>query len=191
MVVLVDDAHWADLPSVQFPGFLARRLDSARALVIIAIRPAEPGADDVIDDILAAEELTLLRPGNLSGVAAAELVGGDAHDEFCAACHAVTAGNPLSVRELLRVPAAVNVRPEAGNAASVADSGPDAIRWYVAGRVRRRTPEVQAVARAVAVRGDDTPVAVVAEQAGLPGAGTLAAAQKLTRLWTFERAGPC
>ncbi len=194
LVVLVDDAQWADLPSLQFLGFLARRLDSARALVTIAIRSAEPGADELIDDLLAAEELTLLRPKNLSGVAVAELVrrelGEDAHDEFCVACHAVTAGNPLFVRELLRVLAADQVRPEAVNAASVADSGPDAIRWYVAGRLRRQTPEVQAVARAVAVLGDDTPVAVVADQAGLPWSETSAAAQKLTRLGIFERADP-
>jgi DNA-binding CsgD family transcriptional regulator len=194
LVVLVDDAQWADLPSLQFLGFLARRLDSARALVVLTIRPVEPGADEVIDDILAAEELTLLRPKNLTGGAVAELVrrelGEDAHDEFCVACHAVTAGNPLFVRELLRVLAADDVRPEAANAASVADSGPDAIRWYVAGRLRRQTPDIQAVARAVAVLGDDMPVAVVAEQTGLPWSDTAVAAQKLTQLGIFERADP-
>jgi DNA-binding CsgD family transcriptional regulator len=194
VVVLVDDVQWADLPSLQFLGFLARRLDSVRVLVAVTLRSEERGDDGLVDDILAAEDPTLLRPKNLSARAVAGLVRGalgpDAHDEFCAACHAVTGGNPLFVRELLRVLAANGVRPDAERAAAVASAGPDAIRWYVAARLRRQAPDVQAVARAVAVLGDDTALALVAEQAGLTVPETAAAAQKLVRHGVFERAEP-
>ncbi|MGW5718759.1 helix-turn-helix transcriptional regulator [Amycolatopsis sp. NPDC003865] len=193
-VVLVDDVHWADLPSLRFLGFLARRLDAFAALVVVTTRTAEQDEEGPADDLLTADDLTLLRPGNLSGAAVAELVrrelGPDAHDEFCAACHTLTGGNPLFVRELLRVLATDGVRPTADRAAAVAAAGPDAIRWHVTARLRRQPPPVRAVARAVAVLGDDAALAEVAEQAAVPAPEVLAAARRLTHEGIFDRADP-
>ncbi|MEU7790560.1 AAA family ATPase [Amycolatopsis sp. NPDC049159] len=193
-VLLVDDVHWADLPSLRFLGFLARRLDSCAALVVVTTRSADHGEDGLADDLLATDELTLLRPRNLSGRAVAELVrrelGPDAHEEFCAACHALTGGNPLFVRELLRVLATDGVRPTAEGAAAVAAAGPDAIRWYVTARLRRQPLPVRAVARAVAVLGDDAALAEVAGLAGVPAPEVVAAARRLTREGIFDRADP-
>jgi DNA-binding CsgD family transcriptional regulator len=193
VVVLVDDAQWADLPSLQFLGFLVRRLESVRVLVAVTVRQAEHGDHGLVDDLLAADPI-LLRLRNLSATAVAALVrrelGADAHDDFCAACHAVSGGNPLFVRELLRVLVADGVRPDAERAAAVAAAGPDAIRWYVAARLRRQPPEVRAVARAVAVLGDDVALAVVAEQAHLTVPEAAAAAQTLAGQGIFECADP-
>lgn len=193
VVLLVDDAQWVDLPSLQFLGFLVRRLESVRVLVAVSVRHAERGDHGLVDDLLAADP-TLLRLRNLSAVAVAELVrrelGADAHDDFCAACYAVTGGNPLFVRELLRVLVADDVRPDAERAAAVAASGPDAIRWYVAARLRRQPPAVRAVARAVAVLGDEVALPVVAEQAHLTVPEAAAAAQALTGQGIFESADP-
>ncbi|KDN18708.1 ATP-binding protein [Amycolatopsis rifamycinica] len=193
-VLLVDDVHWADLPSLRFLGFLARRLDSCAALLVVTTRSADHGEDGLADDLLAADDLTLLRPRNLSGRAVAELVrrelGPDAHEEFCAACHALTGGNPLFVRELLRVLVTDGVRPTADGAAAVAAAGPDAIRWYVTARLRRQPPHVRAVARAVAVLGDDVALAEVAAQAGVPAAEAASAAARLTHEGIFDRADP-
>ncbi|MEV7037779.1 AAA family ATPase [Amycolatopsis sp. NPDC051061] len=193
-VLLVDDVQWADIPSLRFLGFLARRLDSFGTLVVITTRSADHGEDGLVDDILTVDELTLLRPKNLSRIAVAELVrrelGTDAHEEFCAACHAVTGGNPLFVRELLRVLVTDGVRPTAEGAASVAAAGPDAIRWYVTARLRRQPPPVRAVARAVAVLGNDVALAEVAEQARVPVPEAAAAAQRLLHEGIFDRADP-
>jgi DNA-binding CsgD family transcriptional regulator len=194
LVLLVDDAQWGDSPSLRFLGFLARRLDSVAVLVIIATRAAEHDEDGLLEDILAADELTLLRLKSLSGQAVTTLVrrelGPDAHDEFCAACHAVTSGNPLFVRELLRVLLADNVRPDSAGVSSVAKVGPDAVHWYVAARLRRQPAEVRGVARAVAVLGNDTALALVAGQAGLSLPAAAAASEKLTRFGIFDRVDP-
>ncbi|TDV43118.1 ATP-binding protein [Actinophytocola oryzae] len=193
VVVLVDDAQWADLPSLQFLGFLVRRLESLRVLVAATVRHAEHGDHGLVDDLLAADP-TLLRLRNLSAAAVTELVrrelGSEAHDDFCAACYAVTGGNPLFVRELLRELAADDVRPDAERAEAVVAAGPDAIRWHVAARVRRQPPAVRAVVRAVAVLGDEVALPVVAEQADLTVPEAASAAQTLTGQGIFESADP-
>ncbi len=44
LVLLVDDAHWLDSPSARFLSYLADRLEDAPILVVVALRPDEPGA---------------------------------------------------------------------------------------------------------------------------------------------------
>ncbi len=44
-MIAVDDAHWADRPSLRFLAFLARRLERTGLLVVLASRRAEPGAE--------------------------------------------------------------------------------------------------------------------------------------------------
>ncbi|MGH3768464.1 MAG: ATP-binding protein [Pseudonocardiaceae bacterium] len=194
VVVLVDDAQWVDLPSLQFLGFLARRMDSVAVTVIITTRPGQHGDGGFLHDILVAEDATLLEPQNLSISAVAELVrrelGPDADDEFCAACQATTTGNPLFVRELLRVLVTGNVRPDATAAAAVEAAGPGAIRRHVIARLQRQPEHAQLVARAVAVLGDDTDLALVACQANLPRPATADAAESLNRCGIFERVDP-
>ncbi|MBV9607458.1 MAG: helix-turn-helix domain-containing protein [Solirubrobacterales bacterium] len=92
LAVLVDDAHWVDLPSAQALLFAFRRLVADPIAVVIAAREDEPslldGADLHTHQIggLSAEEAAALLPG-LSAAAAERL-----HDN--------TAGNPLALLEL-------------------------------------------------------------------------------------------
>ncbi|MFC0064985.1 AAA family ATPase [Umezawaea endophytica] len=194
LVVVVDDAQWADLPSMRFIGFLARRLESLPVLVVVATRAAEHEDGGLLDDVLTTDVCLLLPLRNLSAAAVTDLVrrelGEAASDAFCAACHATTAGNPLFVRELLRVLVANEVSPDAAGAGSVEAAGPDAIRRHVAARLRRQPGEVQRVARAVAVLGDDTALVVVAEQSGVTPEVVVMSAERLTRHGIFERADP-
>ena len=44
LVLLVDDAQWADERSLRFLHFLARRLEGLPILLLIAVRTFEPGA---------------------------------------------------------------------------------------------------------------------------------------------------
>ena len=39
LVLSVDDAQWADEPSLQFLGFLARRVEALPVLLLVATRP--------------------------------------------------------------------------------------------------------------------------------------------------------
>ncbi|MET0132367.1 MAG: AAA family ATPase [Kibdelosporangium sp.] len=194
LVIMVDDAQWADLPSLQFLGFLARRLESVAVTVVIATRAGEHEDSGLLDDILATDDCVLLELKSLSVAAVAELVrrelGPGASDVFCAACHGTAIGNPLFVRELLRVLVGDNVSPDAAGAASVDAAGPDAIRRYVAARLRRQPEDVQRVARAVAVLGDETALPLVAEQAGVSSGAAAVATDRLTQHGIFERADP-
>ena len=53
LLVVVDDAHWADAPSLRFLDALARRVEDLPVLLAIAARPAEPGAEQALLDGLA------------------------------------------------------------------------------------------------------------------------------------------
>lgn len=52
LLLTVDDAHWVDAASLQWLGFLARRIDGLPAVLIVAFRPGshleprERGAED-------------------------------------------------------------------------------------------------------------------------------------------------
>ncbi|MFD4636173.1 ATP-binding protein [Lentzea sp. NPDC058436] len=191
LVLVVDDAQWADPSSMRFLGFLARRLDSVPVLLVVATRGGEHDDGGLLDDVLAAEDCAHLRLRSLSASGVARLVRGTvsgADDEFYAACHVTTAGNPLFVRELVRVLAEDE---GAGDAASVvASAGPDAVRGHVEARLRRQPEEVRRVAHAVAVLGDDTALALVAEQAGVDVTAAAVGAERLVRHGFFGTADP-
>ncbi|MFD5830530.1 ATP-binding protein [Lentzea sp. NPDC060358] len=191
LVLVVDDAQWADPSSMRFLGFLARRLDSVPVLLVLATRGGEHDDGGLLDDVLAAEDCAHLRLRGLSAAGVAKLVAGavsGADDAFYAACHATTAGNPLFVRELVRVLAESG---GAGDSAAVVTSaGPDAVRGHVEARLRRLPDEVRRVARAVAVLGDDTALALVADQAGVGVAVAADAAERLVRHGLLTTADP-
>src|SRR5581483_12150022 len=45
LVLLVDDAQWADGPSLRFVAYLAERVADLPIALILSMRPGEPGAD--------------------------------------------------------------------------------------------------------------------------------------------------
>ena len=67
LLVVVDDAHWADAPSLRFLDALARRVEDLPVLLAVAARPAEPGAEqELLDGLATAPATRLLRPSPLS-----------------------------------------------------------------------------------------------------------------------------
>src|SRR3954470_655563 len=104
LVLAVDDAHWADPPSLRWLAYLARRLEGLPVLALVAVRSGEPPSEPrLLDDLLAEPRALLLRPRPLGPEAAAAVVReriGDAAPEFCAACHDATGGNPFLLEAL-------------------------------------------------------------------------------------------
>src|SRR4029453_7757903 len=44
IALAVDDAHWADAPSLRFLAYLVNRVEELPVLLVVAARPEEPGA---------------------------------------------------------------------------------------------------------------------------------------------------
>lgn len=178
-LIVLDDAHWADRPSLRFLAFLSRRLEALPLGAVVASRPDEPGAESRILHGLCREVgvhpivLEPLSPDAVAQVVRARLGAGD--DALGAACHEVTGGNPFLVRELL-VELARRADDVAVSPKTVRELGPAGVAAAASQRLTRLPPEASALARAVAVLGDGADVAHAAELEDLsPQAATIAA----------------
>ena len=184
-VLCVDDVQWSDEASVQFLAYLARRLEGIPVLLVLAMRTGEPhGADDLLAELAADESVSVLRPGPLSAQGTAALVTdrlGRGAEPFVAACHRMTSGNPLLLRQLLRALADEGVPPDTSHVDTVRAVGSRAISSLVALRLRRMPATVTTVARAVAMLGPDAGLVTVADLAQHPEEDVAAALDVLAR----------
>ena len=101
VVILVDDAHWADAPSLRLLAYMSQRTaDLPLALVVTAGRH-EPSTDArALASLRSSARQALLQPGPLSEAGVAQMARRKfrkADDLFCALCARVTAGNPFLV----------------------------------------------------------------------------------------------
>ncbi|HST40684.1 MAG TPA: AAA family ATPase, partial [Conexibacter sp.] len=132
LVLHVDDAHWADAPSLRFVDHLSRRLEGTGLALVVAWRSEDPGAVDPLLTQLAADPAAaVLRPGPLGADAVAQLAeasfGEPCAPEFVAACHGATRGNPFLLHELLAELSADGVTPDAAAAQEVHELGASAV----------------------------------------------------------------
>jgi hypothetical protein len=136
LLLVVDDAHWADRPSLRFLAYLARRLSGLPVLLLVAVRLRESAAHAELLSALSTDSFgEALRPAPLSEEAVGHLIGDRfgpaAAREFVVACHAATGGNPFLVGELLAALAIDRIAPTADNAQRVdkARRGRSPTRW--------------------------------------------------------------
>jgi len=72
LCLVVDDAHWADAPSLRYLAFLLMRLEELDAALVVATRPREAGTDAELLAALMTDpsaEVIRLRPLTRSAVA--------------------------------------------------------------------------------------------------------------------------
>src|SRR5829696_784925 len=195
VLIAVDDVHWADSDSLRFLAYVARRIEELPVLVAVATRPGQADErgrliDELIDDTLA----TVLRPRPLSLEGSATYVrrelAAEADDAFCKSCHEATSGNPYFLHELVGELAADGIPPRSGRAGRVPEVGPQTIARAVLRRLGTLPLEPLALARAVAVVGDDIEPRVAAELAGLDAAAAAASADRLARVEIFRPGAP-
>lgn len=169
LLLSVDDAHWADDPSLRFLHFLTSRLEDLPVLLLVGTRPSEEALSDLLPMLASGPAARNLAPAPLSGDAVVAWVrsalGAEAEDEFCRACHAATNGNPLLMSELIREVASERMAPTASEAARVEALGPQGVSRVVLLRLGRLPAAAPALARAVAVLGDSANATLAASLA--------------------------
>jgi DNA-binding CsgD family transcriptional regulator len=155
--------------------------------VLAGLRPAEAGEDPgLLDQIVADPLATVIRPAPLSLEGTVqflrESLSPTADYPFCAACHEETGGNPLLLRELVHAIAVEGVVPTEGNVPRLRELEARAGSRAVSLRLAWLPPEATALAKAVAVLGDDADPRQAAELAELDERGASEAVAALVRV---------
>jgi DNA-binding CsgD family transcriptional regulator len=178
MVMVIDDLQWADQESVSFLRFLAVRVTGMRLGLLLATRPLRAGV--AAASLLADPAVEVVRPDALSVEGASRLLEGrlgrDPAPDFTAACHAQTGGNPFLLGQLTQAVIVAGIQAGAAEASLVAQLKVDGIARTLLARV---TPAELAVAKAIAILGDDVPVGHAADLAGVDGQAAEEAADAL------------
>jgi DNA-binding CsgD family transcriptional regulator len=167
LVMLVDDAQWADRPSLRFLAHLAARIDDLPIALVVAVRTGEQGVPAELLHALHATAGQVLRPAPLSTAAVDVVVRsacGDVGEDVVRACASASGGNPFYLGELVRELAAAGPAP---SVEAVADAAPDGVLRALLVRLAKLGAQPTALAKAAAVLGDGTPLELVAEFAGL------------------------
>lgn len=185
LMICVDDVQWCDSASLRFLAYILKRLEGLPVLVVLSRRTGEQLPDDALLAEIALDPLvTVLRPAPLSAEAAGTLVRerlGDGAESFVSACHRMTSGNPLLLRQLLRALEDEGVPPDVSHVDTVRAVGSRAVSALVTLRLRRMPSAVTAAARAVAVLGEAAGLPTVAALAQLPEREIAAGLDTLSR----------
>ncbi len=183
VLIALDDAHWADRPSLRLLLYLLQRLDEMSVAIIVARRLGEPGApDDLLGQLAAHVTSRRVRPAALSREGGREMVRlalADADEAFADACWRMTEGNAFLLGELIGAIQAEGWQPTAENAPRIGTLAPEAVLRAVAVRLMRLSDDAAGVARAVAILGDDAHLRHVAALTGREPDRVAAAADAL------------
>jgi DNA-binding CsgD family transcriptional regulator len=158
VALVVDDAHWADLASLRWLHYLAKRIEEHPVALVLGTRPVPAGPTGRVLASLAAG--TTVSPGRLSADGVARLVRDERPDlvlDEAGRWHDLTGGVPLFVRELIR----------AGDVLSSAQAAVDESLQTVRARLERLSPTARDLVAAAAVVGDGAPFWHAERVAGL------------------------
>ena len=190
LVIVVDDAQWADEPSLRFLHHLVRRIAELPVVVIVAMRSdagSQPGAASLLR---AEREATHLVPGALSELAVGQLVAEIANrrvtDDLRRAAWEATGGNPFFVKELA---AELDRAPEL-DPATLAYALPEGVSRDLDARLAGGKPEARSLAEAVAILGERSSLHRAAVIAGIEAQEAAGAARWLVEASILADAEP-
>jgi DNA-binding CsgD family transcriptional regulator len=183
-LVVVDDLHWADEPSLRWLVYLARRLEGLPLLLLVATRPlAQANLSVLVAEFLAEPVGMVIRPRSLGQASVATLarerLGVEPDPAFTAALQTGSGGNPLYLVALLDALRREGTSPTAAQAPHVLELGPEAVSRGVASRLARLHDDSTELLRAAAILGDRTELPLAAALAGVAPRAALSAASAL------------
>ncbi|MGW2516824.1 ATP-binding protein [Streptomyces sp. NPDC001617] len=201
VVLVLDDAHWADPESLRWLAAFAPRAEQLPLLVVVAYRPDElPDHAESFRGLPGRAGGRPLDLEPLSAAAVARLVreglGTHADDAFCRECWAVTAGNPFETVELVAKVRDRGVTPTETGAHLLRDLAAAVKGSGLVARLERLGTSTVRFAWACAVLGTEIQPLLAAAVAGLgheeaaDAADALRGARILTGAETLEFVHP-
>jgi hypothetical protein len=183
LLIEVDDAQWADRPSLSYLAYLAARIDELPAVLLVAVRSGEQATDQqALDWLCDRAGRSLLRPRALGPESIARMARAElpaAEPAFSRACAEASGGNPFLATELLRALRADGIAPTVESVARVRSLVPDSVLRAVLVRLARLGEPAEMLAKAVAVLGNRAPMRQARLLAGLAEAPAEQAADAL------------
>ncbi|WP_229848272.1 ATP-binding protein [Streptomyces melanogenes] len=158
VVLIVDDAHWADDESLTWLSSFALRAAELPILIVVAYRPEELPAQ--ASEFRRLAERHGSRPVTLAplsphgvGRLVHEVLQNGADDLFSRECWALTGGNPFEAVELIAKIRERNIKPHYANAAELRELASLARGSGLVERLERLGPSPVRLAWAVAILG--------------------------------------
>jgi DNA-binding SARP family transcriptional activator len=171
LVVVLDDVHAADEPSLLLLRFVAREIADSRLVIVCAFRDVDPTLRDPLTSALAElvrePHTTQITLGGLSELDVGEYVelaaGTQPTRELVAAIHAETEGNALFVAEVVRLLQAEDALGDPAAARRI----PPGVRAVIGQRLARLEPACRELLASASVLGREFALDVLARLGGL------------------------
>jgi DNA-binding CsgD family transcriptional regulator len=194
LLIVIDDAHWCDRPSLGFLTYLAARVEELPIALVLAARSGEATSSRaMLDALRGSAGHRVLRPARLTGAAVGQMIEVElpgADPAFVQACARVSGGNPFLARELIRALHADQVAPTKGSVAAVEQLVPESVLQSVLVRLGRLSEPAQRLAGACAVLADGSRLRHAAALAGLDLEAAEQAADALAAARVLEPGEP-
>jgi DNA-binding CsgD family transcriptional regulator len=175
LLLLLDDLHWADVPSLALLRFMSRELEGAGPLVVGSYRHTEVNQGHpllaAVADLTRGQHRWLLL-GGLDQREVADFVtlvaGAEPSAELAAEVYRQTDGNPFFVTEVVRLLASRGRLDPVVRDATVLGGGlPEGVRAVVAERLSHLSGACQRILEVAAVVGRDFELRVLQPASGL------------------------
>jgi len=179
LLITVDDAQWADQPSLRFLGYLARRIEDLPIALVVATRPPTSRSGP-LTELTVSPRVERVLPEALSAGAVAAFrtpEGRRPCPEVVAAVHAACGGNPFLTGALLdELTGAGHHVDLPATAKAIGGLGPATISRAMLSRL---SPDALALAGAAAVLGVGADPWVAARVAPVPAEDLASAVAEL------------
>src|SRR4051794_9341819 len=200
VVLVLEDLHWADMPTALLLTHVVRSIQTERVLIIGSYRDTGVGEPlaGVLADVHRERALERLRLGSLHRGEVATMIsawlGRTPPTHFAHAIHRETGGNPFFIEEVLRhlLDVAAADRSEWERLASLSKLGiPDGVRDAIERRLVRLSADARRIVTMAAVIGRSFSIAVLHDLAEVSDEQLLAALEEAAKRGIVEEeAGP-